>query len=108
MKRKLFAFCILLLAVGVLSVVVAVMSLLPLPRVLWPVVIPLFYPVVWFWKLLGRRELLPLHAESLSGSVFNLACLVFPCYFIASYLPAFGRWVWRRACGLTRTGLGMP
>ena len=108
MKAKLIAFGKRLLAVGAFSVVVAVMSLLPLPRVLLPAAMVPLYPVVWFSKLIGHGELLPCYPGSLSGSVYDLARLAFPVYLIVSYLPVFCRRVWRLAGGFTRKGLRMP
>jgi len=108
MKAKLIAFGKRLLAVGAFSGVVAVISLLRLPRVLLPAAVVPLYPVVWFSKLIGHGELLPCYPGSLSGSVYDLARLAFPAYLIVSYLPAFGRWVWRLAGRFTRMGLRMP
>jgi hypothetical protein len=108
MKGKLFAFGVRLLIVGGLSFVVAVLSIMPLPRGLTPAAVALFYPVFWLWESLGCSELFLRHTESLAGSVYNVARLVFPVYLIVSYLPAVGRWVRRRACELKRASLRVP
>ena len=109
MKRILFWFAIRLGILLVLSIVMGIMAVLPLPSLLRPFAALFFYPVAWFWKAIGLNELLfiPPHA-SLLQAVYIVARLAIPFYLLVSYGPELVGWLLRWARTLTRKCLEVP